>query len=267
MAASSRERSVTWAPGRACRTTPVSAAVSSRGPTIAITFGWGARFPRAQRGTTANWLPAGTPARLARPPTMCSRSRRPATDSALPWLTTALPDGDTSTGTAPAGAASPPGRASEAAGNRAAGVPAVSAAYRRWSTIATGSETPWSDVPVGTDHEQRDRDRREHGRQAGEQVHAAGRWQALVAEDDQAGDGSADQRAVGDPPPRCAHPAPGGRPERGRRGGAAGPVLPHREQRRAGQRGPDDTGCQPHRQPRGGSGGEQDRRTGRQQSG
>src|SRR6266516_3105836 len=151
MAASSRERSVTWAPGRACRTTPVSAAVSSRGPTIAITFGWGARFPRAQRGTTANWLSAGTPARLARPPAMCSRSRRPATDSALPWLTTALPVGDMSTGTAPAGAVPPPGRASAAAGNRAAGVPAVSAAYCCGSTIATGSETPWSDVPVVTE--------------------------------------------------------------------------------------------------------------------
>src|SRR6185437_8374114 len=59
--------------------------------------------------------------------------------------------GDTSTGTAPAGAAAPPGGASAAAGNRGAGVPEASAAYCRGSTTATGSETPRGDVPVVTE--------------------------------------------------------------------------------------------------------------------
>src|SRR5262249_60099353 len=72
MAARSRDRSVIWAPGTARCTVLMSAAVSSRGPVIAITVGCGARFPRAQRGTTASWLPAGTPARPATPPAMWS---------------------------------------------------------------------------------------------------------------------------------------------------------------------------------------------------
>src|SRR5215468_5167134 len=63
----------------------------------------------------------------------------------------ARPAADTSTGTAPAGAAAPPGRASAAAGNRGAGVPAPIAAYCRGSTTATGSETPWPDAPSVTE--------------------------------------------------------------------------------------------------------------------
>src|SRR5215831_16622608 len=63
----------------------------------------------------------------------------------------ARPAADTSIGTVADGAAPPPGRASAAAGNRGPGVPVVSAAYCRGSTTATGSETPWADVPVVTE--------------------------------------------------------------------------------------------------------------------
>ena len=93
---------------------------------------------------------------------------------------------------------------------------------------------------VGAHDEQRDRYRHEHGRGAGEQVHAARRGQPLLAEDDQATDGGADQRDVEYPPSRRGDPAAGACRRRAAGGVAADAVLPHGHQRRPRQRGCDD---------------------------
>ena len=121
-------RRVTRAPGTARCAVRSSAAVSSRGPTIAMTVAGGACRPSAHRGTTANWPPDVTPVNVSRRPATRSRIVRPATYRPDPLPRMSRPADETSAGTGACGPAAAPGGASAAAGNGGSGVAAVSAA-------------------------------------------------------------------------------------------------------------------------------------------
>ncbi len=109
---------------------------------------------------------------------------------------------------------------------------------------------------VAPHDQQGDRDRDEHRGRAGEQVHLAGRGQALLAEQDQAADRSEDQGSVGHPAPRGRDPARAGAGPAAR--AARGALLPRRQHGWSRQRGQDDQARQPPGQRRGGPRGHRD---------